>query len=392
LYVLVVDALDECDNENDIRTILHLLAEVRSLERVRLRVFLTCRPEIPIRYGFWQIPDEEHQDFVLHNISPSVVDHDIAIFLEYDLKVIRSERSLDASWPGEGVIRHLVQAASGLFIWAATACRFIREGKRHAARRLDTILKGSGSTVTEPEKHLDEIYTTVLNNSVSPEYTDEEKKESYRMLRQILGSIVILYSPLSAHSLHKLLQVPKEDIDQTLEDLHSVLDIPKNQTQSLRLHHPSFRDFLLSNTRCREPDLLVDEKQAHQTLVDSCLRILLTCLKKDICGANSPGTLATDVDSSQVDQCLPPDLQYACLYWIHHLQKSGAQLHDNDKVHKFLQEHLLYWLEALGWMGKVSEGIHAVTVLESIVAVSSLNHGGYVLLIRGLGAGVSQSI
>jgi hypothetical protein len=153
LYVLVIDALDECNDEDDIRIILYLLAEVRSLERVRIRVFLTSRPEIPIRYGFCQIPDQEYQDFVLHNISPSIIDHDITIFLEHSLKLIGQERSLGPSWPGKEVIRCLVQAASGLFIWAATACRFIREGKRHAARRLDTILKsgGSNSTVIAPE-------------------------------------------------------------------------------------------------------------------------------------------------------------------------------------------------------------------------------------------------
>src|SRR5437763_16208323 len=49
-YILVVDALDECGNENHIRNILQLLAEARSLKRVRLRVFVTSRPEIPIRY------------------------------------------------------------------------------------------------------------------------------------------------------------------------------------------------------------------------------------------------------------------------------------------------------------------------------------------------------
>ena len=47
-YLLIVDALDECDNEDHIRTILQLLAEARSLTTVRLRVFLTSRPEIPI--------------------------------------------------------------------------------------------------------------------------------------------------------------------------------------------------------------------------------------------------------------------------------------------------------------------------------------------------------
>ncbi|KAH8787777.1 hypothetical protein BGZ57DRAFT_879867 [Hyaloscypha finlandica] len=33
-YVLVVDALDECDHDNNIRTVLDILAEVRSLETV----------------------------------------------------------------------------------------------------------------------------------------------------------------------------------------------------------------------------------------------------------------------------------------------------------------------------------------------------------------------
>ncbi|PMD49976.1 WD40 repeat-like protein [Hyaloscypha bicolor E] len=372
LCVLVVDALDECDNENDIRTILHLLVEVRSLEGVRLRVFLTSRPEIPIRHGFCQIPDKGYQDFVLHNISPSIIDHDITIFLEYNLKFIRSERSLDASWPGEEAIRRLVQSASGLFIWAATACRFIREGKRHAARRLDTILRSGSSagTVTAPEKHLNEIYTTILKHSVPSEYTDEEKGESYRMLRQVLGSIIILFTTLSTCSLSRLLCVPQDDLDQTVEDLHSILDIQKDKTQPLRLHHPSFRDFLLNNNRCQEPNLWVDEKQAHRILAEDCIRLMLTALKQDMCGLGAPGKLATDVDTSRVKRCLPLELQYACLYWIPHLQQSSPRLCDDDQVHSFLREHFLYWLEAIGWMGKVSEGIHAIASLESLAPFS----------------------
>ncbi len=234
------------------------------------------------------------------------------------------------------------------------------------------MLKSSSSAINAPEQHLNEIYITVLKHSVSPEYIDEEKKELYSMLRNVVGSIVILLSPLSAYSLSRLLKIPKEDIDQTLEDLHSVLDVPKNQTLPLRLHHPSFRDFLLNKDRCSDPNFWVDEKQAHQTLADRCVQLMSTSLKQDICGLNTPGVLVTDVESSRVERSLPPEVQYACLYWIQHLQKSGAQLRDNDQVHQFLQVHLLYWLEALGWMRKVSEGIHAIASLESIAAVSQL--------------------
>jgi hypothetical protein len=99
---------------NDVRVILHHLAEARSLKAVRLRIFLTSRPEVPIRYGFYHTPDTEHQDFVLHGTSSSIVDRDIFLLLEYNLSVIRQECCLDAGWPGEQVIRQLVQNASGL--------------------------------------------------------------------------------------------------------------------------------------------------------------------------------------------------------------------------------------------------------------------------------------
>jgi hypothetical protein len=370
-YVLIIDALDECDDDKNIQIILQLLAEVRSLKTVQLRLFLTSRPEIPIRYGFYDIPETEHQDFVLHSISPSIVDRDIYVFLEYNLRNIRQERSLDASWPSEQIIERLVQNADGLFIWAATACRFIHEGKRFAVARLDMVLKGGSiSSATVPEKHLNEIYTTVLKQSVGSHYTDEEKEYQYKMLREILGSTVALFSPLSASSLGRLVHVTKQDIDQTLEDLHAILDIPEDHSQPLRLHHPSFRDFLLNKNRCNDLNFWVNQKQAHQRLADSCIRVLSTALKENICGVTTPGALASDFDSSRVEQCLPPEIQYACLYWVKHLQMSGTQLHNNCQVHQFLQEHLLHWFEALSWMRKVSEIIHAIISLESIGLVS----------------------
>jgi hypothetical protein len=370
-YILVVDALDECDDDN-IQIILQLLAEARSLTTVQLRVFLTSRPETAIRYGFCRIPQSEHQDFVLHRITAVIVDHDIAIFLEYKLRLIREEWALDADWPSEEIIKRLVQNASGLFIWVATACRFISKGKRFAPKRLNTIIEGSSTSAIAPEKHLDEIYITVLKQSISPDFTDEEKEESYSLLRHILGCIAVLLSPLSINSLSRLLGITKQEMDQTLEELHAILDIPEDETLPLHLHHPSFRDFLLDDTRCDDSHFWVDEKQTHRTLVESCMQLMLTSLRRDICGLDAPGVLVTDVEHSRVEQSLSCDVQYACLYWIQHLQRSGSQLHDNGQVHQFLRKHLLHWLEALSWMQKISEGVVAIASLESIVPVCSL--------------------
>jgi hypothetical protein len=260
---VIIDALDECEGESDIRIILRLLAEARSLKKVRLRVLITSRPEVPIRYGFCQIPNAEHRDFILHDIEAAIVDHDIFIFLDHEIGSIGQEWSLGAGWPGKQVLRRLVLIASGLFIWAATACRFIREGRYYAAKRLSMMLEGSTFTLA-PEHHLNNVYMTVLKTTIHEEYLEEEKEDRYSVLKQVLGTVVLLYSPLSINSLPELLHLPKRAIEEGLADLHAILDIPKDTSRPLRLHHPSFRDFLLAKYRCSDPNFWVDEKQAHQ--------------------------------------------------------------------------------------------------------------------------------
>jgi hypothetical protein len=369
-YILVVDALDECEDSNNIKIILQLLATARSLNTVQLRVFLTSRPEVSIRDGFNQMSKIDYHEFMLHRISPSIIDHDISIFLEYNLRLIGKEQFQDAYWPGAEAIKDLVQSASGLFIWAETGCRFIREGL-FAEERLHILLEGSTALAT-PEEHLNRIYQIVLQNSIRPGYSEQERQRLYSMLKEILGSIVLLLSPLSIEALSKLLNITKHNVDRALKDLHAILDISEHHTRQLRLHHPSFRDFILNKDRCNDPNFWVDENRAHQKLAYTCLGLMSKYLKQDICSVDAPGVLVSEVESSQVEQYLPIEVQYACLHWVQHLQKSRGQLHDNDQVHQFLQTHFLYWLEALSWMQRMPEGLLAISLLESIILVSVL--------------------
>jgi hypothetical protein len=77
-YIIVIDALDKCENDGDVQIIVRLL-------RVCLRVFLTSRPEVPIRDVFGQVTNAGHKNFVLHDILPLIVNQDIRLFLETEL-------------------------------------------------------------------------------------------------------------------------------------------------------------------------------------------------------------------------------------------------------------------------------------------------------------------
>lgn len=358
--ILIIDALDECDDEKDVQGIIRLFAELKSLEPIQLRIFVTGRPEVSIRLGFRNMPEILHRDLVLNDVPRETTDRDIARYFRQELK------NIELSEPS---ITCLIKKACGLFIWAATVCRYINEGKRVASKRLSLILEG-GKSGRNPEKELDEIYTKILSDSISGDYDEEEKKELFDFFRSIVGAIVILFNQLSLKALSKLLDIKEQDVKQTLDDLHSVLNVPDSQIRSIQILHPSFRDFLLNKERCQDPQLQVDERELHGVLADRCLRLMSDKLARDICGLRAPGALARDVQDDRIEQCLPAELQYACRYWVQHLQRSEATLLDGEQVHIFLEEHLLHWLETLSLMGKTSEGVHAIISLESLVIVS----------------------
>jgi hypothetical protein len=88
--ILVIDALDECNHEGDVRTILSLLANTQRLSSVRVRVLLTSRPELPIRLGFAQMGAKTHRDVILHDIPLATIHHDISVYLESEFARIRA--------------------------------------------------------------------------------------------------------------------------------------------------------------------------------------------------------------------------------------------------------------------------------------------------------------
>ena len=368
IFGLVIDALDECEDEEDIRLILRLLAQAKTLESVQLRIFVTSRPETPIRLGFYSIPEGSHQDYILHNISPSIVDYDISVFYRHELQTAWKKCDL----PEQQTIELLVKKAGGLFIWAATACRFVNDGKRFTGRRLSLVLQGD-TAVLLSEKKLDEVYTTILKHSASGLFDEYEKGELCKLFKEIVGSIVVLFDPLTAANLARLLNTTKEEIDQTLDNLHSVLEVPESQECPIRLLHPSFCDFLLDEKRCWDQQFWVDKRKTHHALAQNCLRLMFDSLKTDICDLHLPGTLLSAVESSRIEKYLPPELQYACRYWVQHLQQSETRLDDNGRVHTFLREHLLHWLETLSLIGKISDSVQMVTNLQSM-AVSARSH------------------
>ncbi|KAL3251159.1 hypothetical protein ABHI18_010792 [Aspergillus niger] len=383
--VIVIDALDECEPEEDVEIILDLLPKVEMATNMVVRFFLTSRPEIPIRFGFDQIDKNKYQNTILQNLDEDVIKHDIALYLREEFSKIQQRRrhALPPGWPGEGKIEALATMACPLFIFAATVCRFVADRHFDPDQRLREFSSSTGSK-------MDNTYRPVLNQLLVQDATDRDKLIGE--FQRIIGVIILLANPLSLSSLAELLLGTSEHdssidlerhISVHLEVFHSVLSIPSDARLPIRTLHLSFHDYLVDDrTRDQEAtsQFWVDKKAKHELIASQCLTVMGRYLKKNICELPSYGTSRTEIHSDSIAGFLPTALQYACRYWVYHLTQGSAPARMLEQVLTFLKEHLLHWFEAMGILGMISEAIMAVNSLLQLTRDESSNEMNVFLL------------
>ena len=244
--IIVFDALDECDNLDDIKLVIYLLSRLQGSASIRLKFLVTSRPELPIQLGFRDI-DGTYEAIVLQEIPQPVIKHDITVFLELDLAEIRraynqsveTDRQVPSDWPGAD-IQKLVDMAVPLFILAATICRFLRDRRLGRPQdQLQRFLHQKGSQGS----NLNATYFPVVERLWSG-LAGSMRQKVIERFKHVVGSIVLLADPLSKASLARLLGTPLIDVEDQLDLLHSVLSVPLDRCSPIRLLHLSFRDFL----------------------------------------------------------------------------------------------------------------------------------------------------
>jgi hypothetical protein len=140
---LVIDALDECDKGESVKTTLLLLSRVEAITLVRLRIFVISRPELPVELGFKRMSGDLHRDVRLEEAQEMSIAHDIQVFYEHQFSEIRDASllqvdELPAKWPGDENICSLVDMAVSLSIFAFTVSRYIAANPK---RNSNTILR-----------------------------------------------------------------------------------------------------------------------------------------------------------------------------------------------------------------------------------------------------------
>ncbi|CAH0023605.1 unnamed protein product [Clonostachys rhizophaga] len=371
--VLIVDALDECERYQDIDLLINLFTDSSLMTVPHLKIFITSRPEIPNRRAFGKATAGSYHPVILHELLEPVIEHDISVFLDYRLDMIRTDwnclitsdyRRLPSDWPGQDRRRQLVQMAVPLFIFAMTMCRFIADIKFGSPE--DQIQDVLAYGETGAKSRLDSTYLPILSKLLLG-MDGDDKRKVIQKFKSIVGPIVMLETPLSTESLSRLLQVPKAYIDDHLVMLHSVLSIPTSSDLLVRMLHLSFRDFLTDRKNKEATDFWIDEKATHADIASRALALLDVELRQNMCNLPSWATERSSIKAGTINAFLPPEVQYSCSYWVRHLHHAGDMLVDGGLVHKFFETHFLHWLECLGLLGDTYGCISHIKTLQMLV-------------------------
>ncbi|KAK6346034.1 hypothetical protein TWF730_010368 [Orbilia blumenaviensis] len=365
LVVLVIDALDECDDDNHVLTIVKLLGRLKDLNEPGVRIFITSRREVFIKSGFQKIFDS-FQELILHDIEESKILYDITLFLEHELKKIKRDHqygnTLPDDWPERNTVEELARLSCPLFIVASTICRFIGESEALPKDQLQDIIKGQQNLAdVNPVRSLRLTYLQIFRRRMENR-TPFQRTRILREFQDIIGTIVLLQAPLSRASLSRLLGIEEKKIEVRVDGFQSVLHIPDSRDGDgvIKIFHLSFREFLLDPQTKENSPLWIEKCQVHGKLAERCIAIMKQHLRKDICELNSPDSLKKNISADTISKYFPPELKYACRYWADHTMESEQYVQIGGMAHEFLRDYILELLEAASILGitfNIADGI-----------------------------------
>ncbi|KAF8751704.1 WD40 repeat-like protein, partial [Rhizoctonia solani] len=308
-FIVVIDALDECESLTAVEQILELL--LSTTHTLPIRFLISSRPEREITERITgRSNGQDEARLILHNLDSNMVKTDIETYMREELKGIPLEDSELTS-----IIERSVKVI---------------------------IDSGSASMEKGDERIIDELYKTILDNAFEGTELNEANR---RTMRDVLETAVCATEPMSLDAMASLLQLDSaEQAEALLGPLRSVLNVTKKAKLVTALH-ASFPDFILSQGR--SGNYYCNPNTRHATIAEACLRLIDGAEPKPR-SANRP------VDLTR--------LVYACRYWTTHLSLSEHTSSLIGLVHGFFHSRLLLWMEVVNLTKNIR---YATSIIQS---------------------------
>ncbi|KDN34260.1 hypothetical protein RSAG8_12649, partial [Rhizoctonia solani AG-8 WAC10335] len=337
--VVIIDALDECEDASSTRQILDVLST--KSKGLPIKFVVSSRPEAAIRHQMEKNGSWVDARVVLHELDSGEVQTDIRTYLKAELAPMN---------PSESDIKKLVECAGVLFIYAATVIHYVGydDFGRNPRSRLNAVL---GTSKQKPgvaqTQEIDQLYGAILETAISDTKLEETERDDMKL---VLNTVVCAKAPLTVNALNGLLNLGDvERVKAALRPLWSVLHV-MGQEMTVMTLHASFPDYLTNPTRSGDSKWHCGAAAHNNILAERCFECIRdTTPQFNICQLESSYLNDDEVEDldSRVQKSVSVELRYACLYWSAHLNASndGAAPGLMTLLEQFLASNLLLWME-----------------------------------------------
>ncbi|KAF8749007.1 WD40 repeat-like protein [Rhizoctonia solani] len=193
-FIVVIDALDECENEDSVGQILDLL--LSTAHNLPVRYLVSSRPERTITQRMAEFGDgKEDVRLVLHDLSSDSVKADIETYMRYELRHVPLT---DAQWLA------VISSCEVLFIYASTTCRYLKQA--HETKTLAEVINAitnptHGSMEYQGDNAIDELYTTILDAAFNKSGFNKANK---KRMKNILETVICAIKPITLDAIADL--------------------------------------------------------------------------------------------------------------------------------------------------------------------------------------------
>ena len=351
---LVIDALDECTQ--GLQALLDLIVQESSANsHIKWVVSSRNWPEITERLNV-----TSQLAPISLELNEASVSEAVNQFIRYKVQKLAEAKSYSDK-TRDAVQAYLLSNSQGTFLWVALVCQHLETIRMHVLRKLKTFPAG-----------LDALYGRMIDQV--------RKSQDAELCKQILAIMSTVFRPITIAELVSLIELFDDDEEEEEHDhvpIEEIIGICGSflslQNQTIVFVHQSAKEFLLKEAHVFSEIFPEGIEAEHSLIFSRSLDTLFKTLKRDVCSVKLPAVRSEDIRKLKPNPLIAAE--YACVYWIDHLQGCGADKLDayvKGRIDEFLRQKFLHWLEALGILGCVSDGIQAIQNLVGLVKVSEL--------------------
>jgi hypothetical protein len=263
--VIILDGWDEYAYSNLMAEGLQALKDSSELPK-SVSIIMTSRHVPAIR--------EEIQYFLTAERAIGLVDHSTMMRF-FDVHLAKAEPKICD--PNQR-IPQLVDAAEGLFVWAATACAIIcnPDAAKTPDHRLDEIL-ANGTARFKSSSALFTLYSSALTQ-LFPEPERDSESILYAEFPLLMALLMIIPSPMTAGDLHMLIDhdYPIPRFSSLLRSLQTS-SAPQGTniiTPCSAFFHASLLDYLYNHCEVHFRITPNDLERAHSFLAEKCIQAM----------------------------------------------------------------------------------------------------------------------